>query len=128
MLMNLWKHIPEFLLPFNFIVELSFLMLLFYLYVFYVAVKYAGERKRLIGFLLLTFVSTVTMFNNLGPGANFFIPPLLLLCVMVMPVIMMMIHLYRKAYNIVWIWLFVSIAGWLFSLCWTTWLFIAAGS
>jgi len=126
--MNLWSLFPESLLKINGILQLPYLAILFYLYIFYVGVKSTEERKNLIVFLLLTLLASVIMFISFGPQMGKVIAPLALLTVMVMPLIMLMFKLYNKTYSEARIWFMVTLAGWLHSMSWCVWLFALAGS
>ena len=126
--MNLWNLFPEFLLKIDGILLLPYLTILFYLYVFYAMVKNVGQRLYLTVFVLLTLVASVIMFKNIGPQAGKSIPPSTLLIVMIMPIVILVIKLYKKAYNEARIWFVVTLAGWLHSISWSVWLFALARS
>lgn len=126
--MNLWNLFPECLLKIDGILLLPYLAILFYLYVLYAMVKNAGQRIYLIVFVLLTLVASVIMLKNMGPPVGKIIPPAILLMVMIMPIVILVIKLYKKAYNEARIWFVVTLAGWLHSISWSVWLFALAGS
>lgn len=124
--MNLWNLFPEFLLKIDGILLLPYLAILFYLYVFYAMVKNAGERIYLTLFVLLTLVASVIMLKNMGPPVGKIIPPSTLLLVMIIAILVL--KLYKKAYNKARIWFVVTLAGWLHSISWSVWLFALARS
>lgn len=126
--MNLWDLFPDSLLMCNGILKLPYLAILFYLYIVYATFKNAAERKYLMMFLMLSLVASIIMIINLGPPVAKIIPPLSLLTVMVMPLVMLIINLHNRAYNLVLIWFMGTIAGWLHALSWSVWLFVLAAS
>jgi len=125
---NLWNLFPEFLLKIDGILRLPYLAILFYLYVFYAMVKNAGERIYLTVFVLLTLVASVIMLKNMVPPVGKIIPPSTLLLVMIMPIAILVLKLYKKAYNEARLWFVVTLAGWLHSISWSVWLFALARS
>ncbi len=126
--MNLWDLFPEFILRFNGILKLPYLAMLFYIYVVYTTIKNKGERTYLVSFLLLTLIASTIMLNSLGPQIGKIIPPFALLSVMAMPLIILIVNVFKRTYNLVHIWFIVAIAGWLHSLSWSVWLFALARS
>ena len=126
--MNLWSLFPEFLLGVNGILYLPYLAIPFYLYVCYALVNHVSERVYLIVFVLLTLLTSGIMLISMGPQIGKVIPPLALLAVMVMPLVMLLIKLYHKAYGEARIWFMVTLASWLHSMSWSVWLFALAGS
>jgi len=125
---NLWSFFPEFILRIDGILFLPYLAIPFYLYVFYAIGKHAGERVKLMVFVLFTLLASGVMFLNIGPNIGKIIPPLGLLMVMAMPLLVLMMNLYNKAYAEARVWFLVSLAGWMHSISWSVWLFALARS
>jgi hypothetical protein len=126
--MNLWTLFPDLLPVFSGILKLPYLVIPLYLPVIYFAVRASGERKALLVFLLLTLMASVIMVFNFGPHVGKVFPPLALLSVMVMPMLLLGINLYRKRFNVVLVWGLATLAGWSHSLSWSVWLFAMARS
>ncbi len=126
--MNLWSIFPEFILRVNGILYLPYLAIPFFIYVCYVMVKHVRERVYLIVFVLLTLLASGIMLISMGPQIGKVIPPLALLAVMVMPLVILTLKLYHKAYGEAQTWFVVTLAGWLHSMSWSVWLFVLAGS
>jgi len=125
---NLWKLFPECLLNVDGILLTPYVTILVYLYVVYAMVKYAGQRIYLTVFVLLTLMASVIMLKNMGPQAGKIIPPSALLTVMMMPIVLLGINLYKKDYSVACVWFAATVAGWLHSISWSVWLFVLARS
>jgi hypothetical protein len=126
--MNLWHIFPESLLHINGILQLPYLALVFYIYVFYSMVKNSEQRIALLIFVLLSILASSIMVISFGPQVGKIIPPLALLSVMLMPLIMLMVKLKNKTYSEARLWLIMSLTGFLHSISWSVWLFALAGS
>ncbi|MGF1765346.1 hypothetical protein [Aliivibrio kagoshimensis] len=126
--MNLWALLPDLLPLGSWILQLPYLVIPLYLPLIYFAVKHSSERRKLLLFLLLSFIASTIMVFNFGPHVGKVIPPLALLSVMFMPVIILGSNLYRRRLHVVHIWGVATLAGWCHSLSWSVWLFAMAGS
>lgn len=126
--MNLWFIFPESLLSIKGILLLPYFALPFYLYVIYPLIKQPEQRTRLVVFIILTLITSFTLFFSMGPAMGRVIPPLLLLVVMIYPVLILIHQVIKKNAVGILTWSMASIAGWLHSLSWLVWFFALAGS
>lgn len=126
--MNLWHLFPESLLLINGIFQLPYLGIIFYLYVFYLVIKDTQNRRSLIVFLLLSILASMSMIVNVRSSMGNMIPPLLLLIVMGMPLLKLMISLYKRSFKNARKWLLVTLAGCFHSISWMVWFFVIASS
>lgn len=127
MRLNLWDLFSECILHWEYILGLPFVAILFYLFLGYAIARKAGGRIYLVLFLLLTLVASSIMFKSLTSYSKI-IAPLLLLLVMVIPLVMIAMNLYRRTYSDIRIWCMTTISGWVHSISWGVLMFVAGGS
>ena len=128
LVMNLWDYFPDFIVMFSGALLLPFVALLFYLYVVYIIFNKSTERLYLIIFILLTLVSSSIMVENLGHHVGKIVAPLSLILVMMMPIFILMINLYKRSYIAMRLWFIVTIAGFFHGMSWWVILFTIANS
>lgn len=126
--MNLWHLFPESLLHIPGILKLPYLAILLYLFLLYALFRYPTERKLLSIFLVLSFIASSIMINNLHPGFGKVVPPLALLVIMLMPLSILLLRVSKKSYTNIHLWIIAILAGWSHSMGWGVWLFALAGS
>lgn len=126
--MNLWHLFPKSLLHIPGILQLPYLAIFLYLFLFYALFRYPTERKLLSIFLLLSLAAIGIMANNLHPGFGKVIPPLALIVIILLPLSILIFKLSKKSYTNLHVWIIATLAGWSHSMGWGVWLFALAGS
>lgn len=129
--MNLWNFIPEFPVIINgvfYLPHLFYVTVLGYFYVIYALIKHAMHRPLLATFFLVSIIASTAMFTSLGPSIGKVFHPLLLLTVMLIPLSILSFHVIKKNKLGITIWTIATIAGWLHSFTWASWLYVLARS
>ena len=126
--MNIWHAFPESILMIKGILQLPYLGIVFYIYVFYLMIKDPSNRTFLIAFLLLSALASMVMIINFRSSLGNIIPPLLLLVVISMPLLKLLSSLYKRSFQDSGKWLLVTLAACIHSISWMVWFFVIASS
>lgn len=124
--MNLWNVFPDHLLIYDYFIELLFILIALYFYLFYTTFKISSERFYLISFLLLSFCTSIIIINNISPRVGPILIPLILLSAILMPLIRLIQKIIKRDFNALHIWVIAIIAGFILSSTWSAIFFIAA--
>ena len=126
--MNLWGFFPKSLLEIEGIFDLPILAVCLYLYLLSIYFKYPLQRVHLMRFFLLTLVASIILILNLTPPLDNILAPLILLCVIVLPMLRCLMTLYQRDFVAARLWFVATIAGSCFSIGGSVWLFAVAVS
>jgi len=127
--MSLWTiFYPGYLIDIFGLQFLPIIAISLYLYVFFAFIKNPDQRLSLFVFLFLTAIAAFINANGVRPNNDDIIKPLSLLAVMIMPVLILVIQLSKKCYQLVFMWGLVTFAGWALSFAWVLWMYAMSRS